>query len=179
MTKYCINCNKENDDVNKYCLHCGFYFTQNSANSVQMRKNSQYSNRSYSNRSYTHPRKNPTFALLLSLLVPGAGHIYLEKRGRGFVILLINFIFLPVFILISFFSIFRQNNLNPLDNVPNFTNTVIQTSFYTNNTSNYFNNFITLSILYFIVYLIILVFAAVDTRNIYNEYSMLNRTLEA
>lgn len=155
MTKYCKKCNKENSDENQYCMHCGFFLAQKTIKNDEGRISNKYTfyERNKIQKSY-RPYKNATFAILLSILVPGSAHIYLGKNKEGFALLFISFILFPIIVIFLFISIATNHSQNsPIGG-----------------SSSFFGEFLILSLVIGIGELAILAYSILDTKGILDDY---------
>ncbi|MCB5280100.1 MAG: zinc ribbon domain-containing protein [Candidatus Cloacimonetes bacterium] len=77
---FCSKCGKEAEDGLAYCPHCG-------ASLDPASQQKQQNNNNNCQTIYAIRDKNEGIALILSLLVPGIGQMYVGKILRGFVFL--------------------------------------------------------------------------------------------
>ncbi|MCK9323136.1 MAG: zinc-ribbon domain-containing protein [Candidatus Methanomethylophilaceae archaeon] len=88
---FCSKCGKEAEDGLAYCPHCGASLDPASQQKQQCNNNCQ--------TVYAIRDKNEGVALILSLLIPGIGQMYVGKIMRGF-------LFLFAMIIIGIVSVF-------------------------------------------------------------------------
>ncbi|NLL94382.1 MAG: zinc ribbon domain-containing protein [Thermoplasmatales archaeon] len=83
---YCQKCGKEIVDGVRFCAACGAEQTQG-----------------YASPRVVYTEKSAGIAILLGLILVGAGQMYVGKIGRGIAFLLIGLILYPAFIVPLFF----------------------------------------------------------------------------
>lgn len=97
---YCSRCGNQMREGSQFCDRCGASLGPGGPGPYQQ---PGYSGNQYS-ATFTMPvdQKEPIIAVILSIILPGVGQIYVGRVLRGVLILL----FLPLFALLSFLPAF-------------------------------------------------------------------------
>ena len=105
---YCSRCGNQAREGGQFCDRCGAPLSYGASGPYQPPSNPGYQ----SSPAYTWApdRKDPLIAVILSLLLPGVGQIYVGRVARGILILL----FIPLFAAISFLPGFFLMDLDSL-----------------------------------------------------------------
>jgi len=107
---YCSKCGNQVREGGQFCDRCGAPLGYNPGPYQQPPNPGYQSSLTY---TWTPDRKDPLIAVILSLLLPGVGQIYVGRVARGILILL----FLPLF---AVFSIVPGFFLVGVDSVSGF-----------------------------------------------------------
>jgi TM2 domain-containing membrane protein YozV len=101
LSKFCVNCGKENPAESKFCAGCGTRFNNLNANTTTPNNNVPPPN--YVNNPNQRPAqwKSEDITLILTIILGiiglgGTGHIYLGNITRGIVILIVGIILIVV-----------------------------------------------------------------------------------
>ncbi|MCG7845208.1 MAG: zinc-ribbon domain-containing protein [Methanomassiliicoccales archaeon] len=88
---YCSKCGNQVREGGQFCDRCGAPLSFSSSGPYQQPSSSGY--QSSVTYSWTPDRKDSLIALILSLVLPGVGQIYVGRVGRGIFILLFMLVF--------------------------------------------------------------------------------------
>lgn len=91
---YCSKCGNQAREGGQFCDRCGASLGYSSGPYQQPNPGYQAS----MTYSWSPDRKDPLIAVILSLLLPGVGQIYVGRVARGILILL----FIPLFAILTF-----------------------------------------------------------------------------
>ncbi len=92
MARYCTNCGRLNSDDNTFCTKCGNILRNSNVEenfNVKNVNNNQHNNQHF----YSLNKKDHGVAVLLSVIIPGAGYLYIKDVSK-FLIYFLTFLFL-------------------------------------------------------------------------------------
>lgn len=108
MVKYCTKCGFANSDKNDFCSKCGNSLRNNGNNSES--NNMNYNREQDIEQMVNFNKKDPWVSVILSLIIPGLGFLYISNIKKFLMYFLIFivlvYIFNPFSIMGFFFYIF-------------------------------------------------------------------------
>lgn len=87
---YCPNCGTNLPEGIQFCMNCGYDINKGTTSSAQPWQ-PNVPQRPPSPYGYSLPTKSELVAIILAIIVPGAGHLYIGKLVRGLVIMIAYF----------------------------------------------------------------------------------------